>query len=385
MRGRRSLLLVLSLIAGCGGRSGEGANARPASSAESAAIPAADAAPSALDPEDPCRTVTRAEAERAVGPLRAEPWRSGSTCHFVAADGQQLDVDVQWSGANALAELTGVSERIMAKGLIVPTDRGVDTLEGRWDDAQWKLGDYLVARQGDRSVTVYMANTLRPSASTAAHLADLALARLDAPLAYDGAAHREPPPLVTPVDPCTLLTEAEVVAAAGAVAGKPTASDERTCTWPLAPRNGKSRDFWYTVSWKDGIAELNQDLNALGLYKTNVEEPELAKARSGAAEDPLEALAKDPDAQKAMGALKGLLGGGKATGVGSLMPKSDPNVPGPWLRGALLAGSDLVVVEKGVRVRAGVAAVGYDATRALMEKLVARLRAAAGAGGTSAG
>lgn len=372
MLARRSLLM-LTLIAGCGAETREDAGARPASDAASAATPAAEAPPSSLDPEDPCRTITRAEAERVVGPLRAEPWRSGSTCHFAAADGQQLDVDVQWSGANAVAELTAVPERIMAKGLIVPTDRGLDTLEGRWDDAQWKLGDYLVARLGDRSVTVTMTNTLQPRVSAAASLADLALSRLEAPLAYDGSAHKEPPPLVPPVDPCTLLTEAEVTAAAGPLVGKPTASDDRTCSWPLAPRNGKGRDFWYTVSWTDGIAELNRDLSALGLFKKNLEEPELAKARSGAAEDPLAALSKDPDARKALGTLTGLLGGGKQAGVASLMPKSDPDVPGPWQRGALLAGSDFVVVVKGVRVRAGVAAAGYEATRGLMEKLVTRL------------
>ncbi|HEX4933352.1 MAG TPA: hypothetical protein VFV33_09250 [Gemmatimonadaceae bacterium] len=373
MHATRSLLL-LTLVAACGGQASEGADARTTSDAATPATAAAEESPSSLDPEDPCRILARADVERVVGPLRADPWRSGSTCHFAAADGQRLDVDVQYSGANALAELTGVSERIMAKGLIVPTERGLDTLEGRWDDAQWKLGNYLVARQGDRSVTVYMANVLRPSAAAAAPLADLALSRLDAPLAYDGSAHREPPPLVTPVDPCTLLTEADVTAAAGPVAGAPASSDGRECSWPLAPRNGRSRNFWYTVSWTDGIEELNRDLSALGLFKTNLEEPELARARSGAAEDPLAALAKDPDAQKAMGALKGLLGGGKGAGVESLMPKSDPDVPGPWQRGALLAGSDFVVVAKGVRVRAGVGAVGYEATRALMEKLVGRLR-----------
>lgn len=362
---------LLVLFAACGSGS-DGGNADANALAEAGGASAANASRSggAMDPEDPCRLVTRAEAETVVGTLRADPWRSGATCHFDAADGQRLDVEAQFSGAQALAKITGVVDQVAAKGLIVNTGRGLDTLEGRWDDAKWQLGDYLVARLGDRSVTVYTGNTLSHDVATAAQIADLALGRLDAPIDYNGGAHQEPAPLAAPRNPCTLLTRDEVEAAAGPVTGEPVADDDRNCTWTLAPKGGRTRQFSYSLTWKDGIQEFNQDAAALGLFKSNLQDPVTANAGGANAMDE---MMKNPDAQKALGALKGLMGGkGMETG-GSLMPKSDPDVKGPWARGALLAGSDLVVVQKGVRIRAGVGAVGYEATKQLVGKVAGRL------------
>lgn len=371
------LITLLGSLTGCGSAASEqsGATTEDAAATSASIAPGAEATPS-TSTEDPCVLLSRAEVEAVIGTLRADPWGSGGSCHYEAADGQRLDVDAQFSGARALASVMGVVEEAASRGLIVPGPRGLDTLDGQWDDAKWQLGNSLAARKGDAGVTVHMANIARPDPSAAAHLADLALGRFQSPLSYDGSAHDEPPALVAPGNPCALLTRDEVTRIAGAVTGDPVAEDGTYCRWPLAPRNGRARDFSYSVTWKDGFAEFNTKVGGLALYQANLEEPEMARATEGRGEQAvLGDLMKDTVASKLLGALRGAVkarGGEMADG--SLLPRSDPDVKGEWTRGALLAGEELLIVQQGVCVRARIQGVGYEAAKELMSAVARRLQ-----------
>jgi hypothetical protein len=324
--------------------------------------------------DDPCILVTQGEAEDVVGPLRAPPYRQGSVCRYDAADGQRLELDVQYTGAQLLGRVIGGAKRQMRTGLILPTGRGLDTLDGRWDDADWEPGEILRTRKGDVGVAVVLSNVARPDPAVAARIADQALARLDSPLDYDGGAHGEPPPLVLPRDPCALLERREVQAVIGPLApGEPERDGDRACTWVGA--SGRGRTVFLDVTWEDGLARLNQSAGAMALYKANFEDPALASASGGTgAKAVLQEMMQDSAGAALLGAMRDRMQSrGAELDNGSLTLKNDPDVKGPWTRGALVAGSELLVVRKGVCLRTSLDGVGLGGAKALLAAAAARL------------
>lgn len=383
-------LVALVVLAGCGDRRAAGpaavvgADSSVALSTVGGVLrdidqqESRDAANPYADRDDPCVLIAPADVEPLIGPLRAPPWRSGSSCHYAAADGQRIEVAVYYSGAMMQANLMNAVNREISKGLIIKSGRGLDTLEGRWDEARWRLGDYLESRKGDVGVTVMLGNTLRPDPAAAAQLADVAFGRLDEPLAYDAGAASEPPPLVAGSDACALLTREEVAAATGATVGDPApggGGKSTWCAWPLTGAKRGQREFTLSATWRDGFAELNSQASAFGLYQTNLEEPELARHSGG--RDPEEAMKemmRDSAGAKVMNAMRGMMqGNGAELRDSSLSLRSDGDVKGPWRRGVLLAGSDFLVVTRDVCLRMGLGGVGYDKAQGLMAKAVARL------------
>lgn len=389
---RRMMLgvVALALIGGCGERRQEDPAAKgPEPDVGSVAGEAVggvlqdiatqdarDAANPYADRDDPCVLLGPADVAPVIGPLRAPPWRSGSTCHFAAVDGQRIDLDVYYSGAQIQANLMNTVNREISKGLIVNTGRGLDTLEGRWDEAHWRLGDYLETRRGDVGITVQMGNTLRADPAAAAPLADLAYARLDQPLSYDGSAAQEPPPLVAQGNACALLTRDEVVAGLGALAGEPEpgGSGKTTwCTWPLAAANRRS--FTLSVTWQDGFTEFNSKAAAAGLYKTNLEDPELARYSGGKDPDAvMKEMMRDSMGAKVMGAMRGMIQkGGAELRDSSLSLKSEADVKGPWARAALVHGTEFVAVTKDVCLRVDLGGLGYEKSKRLVARAAGRL------------
>jgi hypothetical protein len=389
---RRMMLgvVALVLIGGCGERRQEDSAAKgPEPDVGSAAGEAVggvlrdigtqdarDAANPYADRDDPCVLLGPADVEPVIGPLRSAPWWSGSTCHYAAVDGQRLDLDVYYSGAQIQANLMNAVNREISKGLIVNTGRGLDTLEGRWDEAHWRLGDYLETRRGDVGITVQMGNTLRADPAVAAPLADLAYARLDQPLPYDGKAVQEPPPLVAQGNACALLTRDEVVAALGALAGEPEpggGGKTTWCSWPLA--GAGRRSFTLSVTWREGFTEFNSTAAAAGIYKTNVEDPELARVGGEKEVDAaMKEMMRDSMGAKVMGAMRGMMQkGGAELRDSSLSLRSEADVKGPWARAALVHGTEFVAVRKDVYFRVDVGGVGYEKAKQLVARAAGRL------------
>jgi hypothetical protein len=377
--------VALATVAGCGERKADGAPDAATVAGDAVGGILKDAATQdvrdAANPydgmDDPCVLLGAQDVEPVLGPLRAAPWRSGSTCHFAGADGQRIDVDVYFSGAQIQANLMNAVNREISKGLIVNTARGLDTLEGRWDEAHWRLGDYLETRRGDVGVTVQMGNTARPDPVAAATLADAAYARLDQPLPYDGDAAQEPAPLVAPGDACALLTRDDVTAALGAPAGDPQPGGEGRstyCVWPVNTPNGR-REFSLNVTWSDGFTEFNTKAGGAGLAQTNVVEPELAKATEGRDADAvMKEMLRDPAGAKALGPMRDMLRkGGTELRDSSLILKHDGDVKGPWTRAALLHGSEFLAVSKDVCLRMSLGGLGYERAKQLAAKALGRL------------
>jgi hypothetical protein len=385
-------LVALLLVIGCGdrrttGTAVGGTDSSVALSTVEGALrdidkqEARDAANPYADRDEPCALIAPADVEPLIGSLRAPPWRSGSSCHYAAADGQRIEVSVYYSGAMMQANVMNAVNREISKGLIIKSGRGLDTLEGRWDEAHWRLGDYLESRRGDVGVTVMLGNTLRPDPAAAAQLADMAFGRLDQPLAYESGAASEPPPLVAGSDACALLTREEVAAATGATVGEPApggGGKSTWCSWPLTGAKRGQREFTLAATWREGFAELNSHASAFGLYQTNLEEPELARIpRDPAVKDPdaaMKEMMRDSVGARMIGAVRGMMqGNGAELRDGSLSLRSDGDVKGPWRRGVLLAGSDFYVVTKDVCLRIGLGGVGFEQAKGLMAKAVARL------------
>ena len=136
--------------------------------------------------EDPCILVSRAEAEKYLGPLRADPWREGSTkCVYDAATGRSITLDVSYTGGKmAMKMMKAVGG--LTNLAIVDESGKADTLDGDWDEVRWQYGA-LSALKGDVMVEVDV-QASRAGPVGAAELANIALKRLPAPLHYDGAA-----------------------------------------------------------------------------------------------------------------------------------------------------------------------------------------------------
>src|SRR5689334_20014491 len=159
--------------------------------------------------DDPCILVSRAEVEKYLGPLRAEPYRQDTKCVYDAATGRSIGIDVSYSGGKAAMKMMqGVGG---LTNLAIADESGkADTLDGDWDQVRWGYGT-LSALKGDVLVQVDVeASNAGPVGG--AELANIALKRLPSPLHYDSGPAHKPPPLVQPRDPCSLVTRDEAAA-----------------------------------------------------------------------------------------------------------------------------------------------------------------------------
>ena len=148
------------------------------------------------DRGDPCTLVSRAEAERILGPMRHDPYRvsgpnrdpapSGSYCYYEARNGRRVVMNVDWKDGVMEMKVLGMMGRLVEQA--IPTDSGqADTLEGRWDELRMLPGDNLYARKGDQLVSIdYIGSGI--GLIGAAKWVNIALGRFGHPLAYDGAA-----------------------------------------------------------------------------------------------------------------------------------------------------------------------------------------------------
>jgi hypothetical protein len=321
---------------------------------------------------DPCTLVSRAEAEQLLGALRHDPYRvdgsgdpapGGSACRYEAETGRHLVVDVTFEGAAIGMRAIGLGVQIASP--VFGTDSAqLASLQGRWDEFH-VLPGHLMARQGDAMVDVGYAGS-RAGLGGAARVADVALGRLSAPLPYDGAAAARgaPGPLVTPRDPCTLVSRADVEAILGALASDPVSNGTEHCTYTLsAPRGLGGQAVQLTVQWRDGFAALEGARSTAAIVQRQV---------GGGALGGM----KDSGFAGFMQQVQGVM---RSQGIGVQMSDSgsglenDSAVAGPWDEASLIAGLGFSAVKQDVLISVDLRTIPYDQARALIAKAMQRL------------
>lgn len=325
--------------------------------------------------KDPCTLVSRADAEKYLGPLAADPYRAsgtmpdedGSTCLYRAANGQSVIIDPNgFTGGRMGMKILGAMGGLVNQALV--TESGsADTLDGDWDDVRWTFGQ-LNALKGDVLINVDVSNSTAGTVG-AAGLANIAIHHLDHPLDYDGgkAAGHAPGPLVTPKDPCSLVTKDEAAAILGPLTGDP-ASGRDGCTYTVG-----GRPVVLQVTWTGGFKAMNDGKMSSSMFNKSFAEPTMAAANSDKAKAD---MAKDTDAQKFMKQVKGVMRsmGGPVMEDSSLDLKTDTtSLKGPWAQAAILNGFAFMAVKKDVLLSVGLQYLEEKKAVALVTKAMSRL------------
>jgi hypothetical protein len=317
---------------------------------------------------DPCALVSRAEAEAVLGALRHDPYRvdqsgdpaaAGGACRYEAMTGRHLVMDVTFDGA--LIGMRAINLGAAIASPVFGSDSAqLAALHGHWDEARLLPG-HLMARKADAMVDLDYQGSGGGLAG-AGRLADIALARFAAPLAYDGAAaaRTAPGPLVTPRDPCSLVPRPDAEAILGTLAGDPTADGQDACTYTLAARRGiAGQSVQLAVQWRNGFAALDEARQTATLVERHL----------GVA-----ALMTDSGADSAMQHLQGMM---QAQGVGTQMGpgglRSDSAVAGPWDEASLVEGLTFNAVKRDVMLSVDLRTVPYAQAKALVAAAMQRL------------
>jgi hypothetical protein len=341
--------------------------------------------------KDPCVLVSRAEAEKYLGPLLADPYRvgggkepapDGSACLYRGASGQSVKIEPTYSGGQMAMKMLGMTGRLTNQVFVDETGQA-DTLEGDWDDIRIDFGS-VHALKGDVMIEVDATGSPSTGVVGSAALADIALRRLPHPLAYDGgaAARRAPGPLVKPVDPCTLVTAEEAAAILGPLVGPPRSTRD-ACSYPiknpLGPLSSGPMEVILQVQWSGGWEALAgaKRTTASVMQNVGVNLP-VAHGQVGGGGGGVETKGMgdatqpvDSDLEKMR---KIMAGFGASTEKGSLQLKTDTTtLKGPWDAAAVLAGISFIAVKKDVSMAMDLRLLGEDKAIALVTKAMGRI------------
>jgi len=276
-----SVLLVSSaLLLGCSSKTpAPGA----AQTAQSGAPPFAQGDSENFDTDDPCSLLEPKEVEAVLGaPLGTPPFRGsgpydpavdGDHCIYKTANFRYITLGVTFTGgAQAYSMvnfgkklLSGASDPNLNKAIkqSFKLDDGTE-LTGEWDEASLMPMNCCIfeALRGDQLIEIDFTGssaTLRQAAS----LIDAAFKRIDSPLKIDGGAnvaaaaelekHR-----MKPVNPCSLLTRAEVEAIIGKLIADPVAHGTDSCAYELPPV-GIRQVYELHFTWRNGYYDWRQN------------------------------------------------------------------------------------------------------------------------------
>lgn len=322
---------------------------------------------------DPCTLLAGSDAEAILGPLRHGPYRvdgsgnpdpDGSSCRFEAQSGRHVIMEVTFEGAQLGMRAIGLGVQI-ASPVLGNDSAQLASLKGQWDETHLLPGHFM-ARKGDTMVDIGFQGS-RAWLGGAAHLADLALGRVGAPLPYDGAAaaRTAPGPLVTPRDPCTLVPRADAEAIVGRLARNPQSdAGQSSCTFTLASRRTiAGQQVQLTVQWRDGFAALEESRSAAALVERQVGGMPAGGAPGG-----------DTALVRFMQQVEGAM---RSQGIGAQLTdsglKTDSAVAGPWDEASLVAGLEFSAVKEDVLLSVDLRTIPYDQARALLARAVEHL------------
>jgi hypothetical protein len=273
-----ALVLVLALAAACG-RKSEAPKASAGSGASSEEATAGD----------PCSLLEPAEVAAAIGPLAGAPYRGtfapeadNSSCRYDTKDHRRLLLDVDWTGGAQVMKMSHSARSLTDKAMQGETKAGVtvlksgDTLSGEWDEiaAAPVVCCALDVLRGDQHLRMDWAGT-RLTPITAAALLNLALKRLDHPLAISGSAGMASAQARyaaqakdTLIDACTLVSQKDAEAIIGVpLVAPPDHGDpasNRACYYriPLPGPNPSHAKLEYVIEikqWHDAYANFTED------------------------------------------------------------------------------------------------------------------------------
>jgi hypothetical protein len=396
MRGVMMLSAALGLVAACGGGDKSPADTAKDKKAAEAQADVKDAAKAmgglvgglmkmastqdSIDKanpyhelEDPCILVTRTEAEKYLGPLRADPWREqGSKCVYDAATGRSITLDVTYTGGKMAMKMMKAVGGLT--NVVLADESGkADTLDGEWDEVRWQYGA-VDALKGDVMVEVNV-QASQAGPVGAAELANIALKRLPSPLHYDGdaAAQHKPGPLVAPRDPCSLVTKEEAAAILGKLAGEPT-SDKDGCTFPVPSPlgNGATMPVLLGVDWSGGFNRFGEAKSTNELAEKSFMAPTMGVVGADQMDQKMKSdAANKQDMEKMRATMSGM---GPSLKDGSLQLKTDTAVTGgPWDEAAVLTGLTFAAVKKDVYMTMDLRLLGEPKARALVAKAMSRI------------
>lgn len=320
---------------------------------------------------DPCVLVSRAEMEKYLGPLRADPYRNNTSCVYPAADGQSIGIDVSFTGGQMAMKMMNAVGGLTSKVFVDDAGKA-DTLEGPWDDARW-MTRVLHTVKGDVGIDVDVSSS-KANPVQAAEIATIAYKRLPSPLNYDGDAAHAPGPLVAQRDPCSLVTKAEATAILGPLTGDPQ-SDKSGCTFtiPSPMGQGQTMPVLLRVSWTGGFNEFGSQKDVANSFTKSFIKPVMGQANA----DQVDQKAKtDSATRRSLEQGRAMLNamGGPAMKDGSLQPKTDTLVTGgPWADAAVLNGMSFSAVKKDVYIEAPIQFLGEKKARALVATAMGRI------------
>jgi hypothetical protein len=246
-----------------------------------AAIAAAFGAPARAQADpSPCSLLAPADVEAVLGePLGTPPFRSeggtpstdGSDCSYQTAGFRVITLHVDWTdGGDAFAminAMSGVVENGGLKGVVVLSD-GTE-LRGAWDEARLFMCCAFYALRGEQLVIVDVGGS-RATIPQAAHLADLAVKKLDQPNTVDdasavAAATEREKARPTVVSVCDLVPRAAAEAIVGTSLSAEPQGSESSCTYAWTPKDGGfDMEMKLTATWRGGFAEMRFALAAIG-------------------------------------------------------------------------------------------------------------------------
>jgi hypothetical protein len=393
-----SAVAICALLCACGHRQ-PGSSQLSTDAASSGAVrpPMAQSDNAQFHYDDPCSLLTPAEVEAAFGarlgtaPYRAsgiDPDPAGSDCVYQTANFQTVTLHVEFDGgqqayhiADFIGGLVKGSNAVNGQAKKAMVSEDGSEIAGEWDEAKLTPFNCCIfnALLADQMITIdFTGSTL--TLKQAAGLVDAALKRLKKPLSLDGGAnvaaarafletrpHR--------MDPCSLLTQAEVEAIVGKLAAAPKAQGD-DCSYELPQQPGfPPRIYDLQFEWSGGNYKFRQDLHAAGMAgaalggmtvqtHTQVQVPNTGAAGSGSpssgtqTQEVNETISVDEASRRSMGET--------FSQAAHLTGKEDAASTGPWERIAPI-GPGLEAVKKDVLVEASLGfGVDKDRARALL-------------------
>lgn len=347
--------------------------------------------------DDPCSLLTPAEVEAALGarlgtaPYRGsatDPQPDGSDCVYQTADFQTVTLSVTFDGGQQAYHIGDIVSTMVKGTSGVVSDRGKKAMisedgseiAGEWDEAKLTPFNCCIfnALRADQMITIdFTGSTM--TLKQAAGLVNAAFKRLAKPLSLDGGANVAAARAFLKtrprrLEPCSVLTQAEVEAIVGRLAAAPKAQGD-DCSYELPQRPGyPPRIYDLQFDWSGGNYRFRQDLHAAGMAgaalggmtfqtKTQVQVPNPAAAGSASpssgtrTKEVTENISVDEASRRTTGET--------FSQAAHLTGEQDAAVTGPWERIATV-GPGFEAVKKDVLVKSGLYGVDKDRARALL-------------------
>lgn len=384
---------ICALLCACGNRQ---QNAHETSSA-AVSPPMAQSDSGEFHYDDPCSLLTPAEVEAALGarlgtaPFRGtaiNPEPDGSDCVYETADFQTVTLTVEFDGGQQAYHIGDIVSTMVkgASGVVSDSAKKAmisedgSEIAGEWDEAKLSPFNCCIfnALRADQMITIDFTGSAL-TLKQAAGLVNEAFKRLAKPLSLDGGANVAAARAFLKtrprrLEPCSVLTQAEVEAIVGRLAAAPKAQGD-DCSYELPQRPGfPPRIYDLQFDWSGGNYEFRQDLHTAGIAgaalggmtfqtRTQVQIPKAAAAGSGSpstgmrTREVTENISVDEASRRTLGKT--------FSQAAHLTGEQDAAVTGPWERIATV-GPGFEAVKMDVLVKVGLYGVDKDRARALL-------------------